>query len=212
MNQTEHDNIIVDADPHFNIDATTRSVTNAASKKTSLIQYDHNSERFSFDIDRYIEGHDILTCNRILIHYVNIESSMKARRIGLYEVTDIKVHPDDDQKAYFTWLISENATQYSGMLNFLIAFECVEGDEILYRWNSSICNTISIIAGINNSNAVVEEYADELLKWEKYLADHFDELSNSLKNTIVPDLVEQYCLEREFATTEEVAAIFASEV
>lgn len=215
MTQTEHDNtkhdsIIVDTDPHFTIDITTRSITNTKSKKTFLVQYDHNSERFSFDIDRYIEGHDILLCNRIQVHYITISGSSRTKRIGLYEVTDLAAHPDDDTKAYFTWLISENATHYDGAMSFLISFECVDKDaEVIYRWNSNICSSIVIVPGINNNNAVFETYPDELLKWETYLADHFDELKDDLYNTTLPNMVDQRYVERVFATSAEVAAIFA---
>ena len=160
MDKTEHDNkvhstIIVDADSHFVIDAISRSITNSQNKKTSLIQYDHNSERFSFDIDRYIEGHDILNSDKIRVHYINT-SSTRSKYIGVYEVDDLSIHPDDDNKACFTWLISENATHYNGTLSFLVSFECIEGDDIVYRWNSAINNSIIIAPGINNSNAVVE--------------------------------------------------------
>lgn len=209
---SDHKHPVVDADPHFSIDVTTRSVTNSKSKKVSLIQYDHNSERFSFDIDRYIEGHDILSCNRIQVHYINTAASSRTKHIGLYGVTDLQMHPEDDTKVCFTWLISENATHYEGMLSFLVAFECVDGEEILYRWNSGICNAISIVKGINNDNAVTEVYVDELLKWENYIVDHFDELETELINTTIPALVDERYVEREFATSEEVAAIFALDV
>ena len=211
MDKTEHDNkvhstIIVDTDSHFVIDAISRSITNSQHKKTSLIQYDHNSERFSFDIDRYIEGHDILNSDKIRVHYINT-SSTRSKYIGVYEVDDLSIHPDDDNKACFTWLISENATHYNGTLSFLVSFECIEGDDIVYRWNSAINNSIIIAPGINNSNAVVEVYADELLKWENYIVDHFDELELELYNTVLPDMVDQRYIERDFATSEEVAAV-----
>ena len=208
----DHKHPIIDADPHFSIDITNRTITNSKSKKVSLIQYDHNSERFSFDIDREIEGHDIMDCNRIQIHYINTSASTRTKHIGLYEVTDKQVHPDNDKKVCFTWLISDNATHYEGMLSFLIAFECVDGEEILYRWNSGICNAISIVAGINNNNAVSEVYVDELLKWENYIVDHFDELETELVSTTIPAIVDECYVNREFATSEEVAAIFALDV
>ena len=172
---TEHDTIIVDADPHFSIDIKTRAITNSGSKKTSLIQYDHNSERFSFDIDRYIEGHDILLCNRIQVHYLNVTAATRTKNPGIYRVTDLAVHPTDDKKACFTWLISENATHYDGALNFLISFECVKDDEVLYRWNSGICSTIVIVPGINNSETFNENYPDVLLQWENYMEDMVDQ-------------------------------------
>lgn len=207
-----NDNIIVDSDSHFTIDIVTRSITNAANKKISLIQFDHNSERYTFDIDRYIEGHDVLDSNRVQVNYVNISASDNSKHIGLYEVTDLQVHPDDDKKACFTWLISENATHYNGMLNFAISFACVEGDDIKYRWNSAICNTIIIAAGLNNNNSVAEFYPDELLKWENYMTTHFQELSDDLETNVIPAMVDERYINRDFATSQEVAAIFGLDV
>ena len=211
MGHTHTPDIIVDPDPHFTINTTTRAITKAEdNKKVSLIQYDHNSERFSFDIDRMIEGHDILDCNRIQIHYINIDSSNRSKRIiGLYPVEDLTVHSKDSTKATFTWLISEQATQYTGTLSFLVSFSCVNEDETLYRWNSSIYSLITIAPGINNNNSVTEVYADELLKWENYIVDNLDALETELKNVTIPAIVDERYIEREFATSEEVAGIFS---
>ena len=211
MGHTHTPDIIVDPDPHFTINTTTRAITKAEdNKKVSLIQYDHNSERFSFDIDRIIEGHDILDCNRIQIHYINMDSSNRSKRnIGLYQVDDLTVHPEDSTKATFTWLISEQATQCIGTLSFLVSFSCVNEDETLYRWNSSIYSLITIAPGIDNNNSVAEVYADELLKWENYIVDNLDALETELKNVTIPAMVDQRYIERDFATSGEVASIFA---
>lgn len=211
MGHTHTPDIIVDPDPHFTINAITRAITKAeGNQKVSLIQYDHNSERFSFDIDKMIEGHNILDCNRIQIHYINMDSSNRSKRnIGLYEVDDLVVHPEDSTKATFTWLISEQATQYTGTLSFLVSFSCVNDDETLYRWNSAIYSLIAIAPGINNNNSVTEVYADELLKWENYIVDNLDALETELKNITIPAMVDQRYIERDFATSEEVTNIFA---
>lgn len=218
MNQTEHDNaldhgsIIVDADNNsFHIDITTRAITNTENKKTSLIQYDHNSERFSFDIARYIEGHDLQLCNRVQIHYLNIAGTSRTKTPGVYPVTDLHVDPDNENKMCFTWLISGNATHYEGALSFLVSFACVKEDEVLYRWNSDICTAITIAPGIDNSSAVVENYPDVLLQWEEYLTSNFEELESELLNNVVPALVNQCYVDREFATSEEVGSIFNTE-
>lgn len=193
------DTIIVDSDTHFTINTTTRSITNTESKKKSLIQYDHNSERFSFDIDRIIEGHDVLDCNRIQIHYINASSNGNTKESYVYPVDDIKVHPDDNNKACFTWLISKNATQFSGLLTFLISFECVDVDNVnvLYRWNSAIYSAITIASGMDNDEVAPEVYADALLKLEA-----------ELKNTVIPKEVEECYINTNFATSDEVAHIF----
>ena len=69
-----HTHTVKDTDTLFVIDPITRAVVNAESKKTMLMQYDHNSETFTFEIPRYVEEHDMSLCNRVEIHYNNINN------------------------------------------------------------------------------------------------------------------------------------------
>ena len=82
-------------------------------------------------------------------------------------------------------------------LSFLVSFECVDGDTITYRWSSSAYESIRIITGMDNDNTVIETYADELLAWQNYM-----------EKTYIPVLVDECYVERDFATSEEVANIF----
>ena len=110
-----HSNGSYDTDLHFVIDPVTRTVRNESGKVT-IIQYDHNSERITFEIPRYIDGHDMSECNRVEVHYNNIATSQTNR--GLYEVTDLQVSPDDSRYVTCSWLISQNATRLVGRLAF----------------------------------------------------------------------------------------------
>lgn len=197
INHTHTDDIIVDADVHFTIDPVTRTISNNANKKLTLMQYDNKSERYSFDVDRYIDGHDLMNCNKVQVHFFNMGSN-REKHPGLYLVDDLKVNPTNDNQVTFSWLISQDATNYSGTLSFLITFKCVEEDEVLYRWSSSIYSGIQIVAGLDNNNIIPELYADELLTWQ-----------NSIEKEYIPGVVDERYIDREFATSEEVALIFS---
>lgn len=158
-----HNNKIIDKDPCFEVDAITRAIRNVSSTKTTLMQYDHNSERFSFTLPRYIEGHDMLECNRAEVHYIN------AGTPGLYEIKDLAADEADESKVNCSWLISQNATRKNGALQFLLRFACIlEDGTVEYVWNSGIHNGIIVSAGMNNTEAIIELYADilEQLKTE----------------------------------------------
>lgn len=161
-----HTHPVNDTDTLFVIDPITRAVVNAESKKTMLMQYDHNSEQFTFEIPRYVEEHDMSLCNRVEIHYNNVEGSTRAKNSGVYEVQDLTITGD---KVTFTWLISENATFLAGSLSFLILFACVEDGVTTYRWNTNINNSITISSGIDNSGAIAEVYPDILAQWKEEL-------------------------------------------
>lgn len=211
MSDMPHEHIdtdIVDTDPHFIIDTITREISNNTNDKIRIMQYDNKSERYSFDIDRYIEGHDLMNCNKVQIHFINIGSSGQ-KHPGLYLVDDLHINSSDENKVTFSWLISQDATYYSGILSFLVSFKCVDGDTILYRWSSSIFDSIQITAGLDNNNTVFELYADELLAWQNNIETEISSWQNNMETELIPNLVDENYINREFATSEEVANIFS---
>lgn len=174
-----HSHRVYDTDAHFEIDAFTRSIKNVSSVKTTVVQFDHNSERFSFDLPRYIDGHDMLLCNQVELHYINIDSATKEQTVGVYEVDDLQKHPDNNEKAVCSWLISENATQHAGTLSFMLRFSCVENGVATYRWNTGICEAIAVVNGMNNGEIVLPEYADIIAQWK---AELFEAGGNAVVN------------------------------
>ena len=161
---------IYDSDTHFSINAITRALKNESSTKTSVIQNDHNSERFTFELPRIIEGHDMSLCDSVQVHYINIDAKTKDQTQGVYEVTDMQVSPEDDNVIILSWLISGNATKYVGSLNFLLRFACNgEDGHVVYVWNTAIYSCINVSSGIYNGEAVAEEYADILNQWKAEL-------------------------------------------
>lgn len=163
-----HKHSVYNTDEHFLIDGVTRAITQQ-SGKTRLMQYDHNSERYEFEMPRYIDSHDMSLCNRVQIHFINVGSGGSSSS-DVYKVTDLIASPTDDNVIIFSWLVSQNATMYSGSLNFLIQFACVQNDGTVdYLWHTDICKGISVSSGFTNSENVVEQYSDILMQWEHQL-------------------------------------------
>lgn len=163
----QHIHSVVDTDTRFIINPITRQIRNETSRKTSLMQNDHNSERFTFELPRYIENHDMSHCNKVEVHYLNSSAKDKeAFNKGLYTVTDLKVSEDDPEKVVLSWLISNNATQLVGKLSFRIHFKCVENDVITYAWHTAIFTEISISDGINADESFEMEYVDIIAQWK----------------------------------------------
>ena len=170
---------VYDTDIHFSINPITRVIKNETLLKIMLIQGDHNSERFSFDMPRFIEGHDMTLCNEIEIHYNNIDAMNGNPGEGVYEVDDIQVHKDDQEKVVFSWLIREEATQNVGILNFLILFKCTSNGVVDYKWHTGINKEISVGNGMNNGGVITERYPDILTQWhEKIFGDAENAVSN----------------------------------
>lgn len=183
-----HLHSVYDSDTHFSINPITRALRNEASGKTSLIQYDHNSERFTFEIPRFIEGHDMSQCNVIRVHYINIDAKTKAEVSGVYEVDDMQISPDSDDVVICSWLISRNATQLVGSLNFLIRFTCVNDDVVDYAWNTAVYSGISVASGINADETYEDDYSDILENWKASVMQELKEdLPKAFDDLISPD-------------------------
>ena len=156
---------VKDTDLHFLIDPDTRGIINQNAAKAKLIQYDHNSECFTFEVPRHVDAHDMSQCTKVEVHYINISGDKQRQHADVYTATDVGVS-SDGEKVTFSWLLSSGATQFPGSLSFLVRFSCLDGDKLEYAWHTSVFKGISIAEGMNNSEAVVTEYSDILAKWE----------------------------------------------
>ena len=163
-----HLHLVEDNDLYFVIDAESRSITCLDEKAPIISHMDHNSEYFTFEIPRYIEGHDMLLCNTIQVHYINISSSNSiSQNTGIYEITDLQLDKDDETESTLlcSWLISQNATSLVGTLNFALRFACITGDKIDYAWSTGPFTGVTIAQTVDNSNIVIEQHADIIQKW-----------------------------------------------
>ena len=162
-----HIHEVIDSDKCFTIDPITRLIVNdAGNKKTQLIQNDHNSERFAFQLPRYIEGHDMSLSNKVEVHYINLDQTSNERSVGVYEVTDLALS-EDNESVLLSWLISNNATKYVGVLSFAICFKCMSDNVIDYSWNTAINSSIQIAKGMYNSEIITKDYIDVLEVWKE---------------------------------------------
>lgn len=215
-----HTHSVIDADKRFVIDPITREIR-CDLKKVRLIQFDHNSERYTFECPRIIEGHDMTLCNKVQIHYLNIDAVTKAQKSGLYEADDLTA--DGDGAVTCSWLISSNATQLVGPLHFIVRYLCVEDDVVTYSWNTAVCSLVSIGGGINADDLFEKEYVDVIEQWkdsvvqgfaddlvveaEKAAASYYADLSKSLaveRNRI--DLLSNYVTPQMFGAVGDGVA------
>lgn len=175
-----HKHSVYDTDLHLIIDPISRNITNT-SQKTVLMQNDHNSERFTFEIPRYVEGHDMTLCNVVEIHYINIDASNKNNRSSdIYPVDDIQLSPESNDVVIGSWLVSHNATTFNGSLNFIIRFACVSDEDvgdIQYQWFSNVYTGLVVSKGIYNTEVVTnDDDSDVLYAWKKEVYEHIEPL------------------------------------
>ena len=164
-----HEHPVRDSDLHFVIDPITRAIKNNSGKIT-LMQYDHQSEIFTFELPRYIDNHDMSICDKVRVHYINIGSSSKYEPVsGVYEITDLQIDPENENTVTCSWLLTNNTTQLDGTLNFIIRFSCLTGETIDYSWSTAIYSGIIIAKTIDSTDEVMENTADILEQWKASL-------------------------------------------
>ena len=188
-----HKHPVYDTDLHLIIDPVTRSVKNN-SGKTVLMQNDHNSERFTFELPRYIDEHDMTLCNIVEVHYINISGTNKSEQSsGIYSVDDLSISRDDENVVTGTWLVSRNGTVYPGSLNAIFRFACVDEDthEITYQWFSDIYTGLKISKGIYNADTLTEDNdIDILAAWKQEVISAAQENAKIITDGIIHMLNE----------------------
>ena len=148
-----HSDKIRDTETHFIIDPGTRAITTASAGNNILAQYDHNSERFTFDIPRYVDGHDMSEVSEVRIHFRNAATSNMLIHNGTYTPDDLAIGGENENVITFSWLLSSDATQYVGGLHFSIQFVCRdERGALTYVWNTGVYKDIVVIEAMNHMN------------------------------------------------------------
>lgn len=166
-----------DTDTHYVIDPITMAITNANDAKNKLMLGDHDSEIYTFEIPKVVEGHDMTLCNKIEVHFINVSADKTGKSANVYPVDDVSVevfdpatNQDAEDMLVFSWTVSGNATKYAGTLNFRIKFACTDenGNYTYVKW-TDIYKGITVADGFDNGEAVVEEYSDIIAEWESRL-------------------------------------------
>jgi hypothetical protein len=150
---------VYDTDQYFSIDENNRTITFMGDGLPVLTQGDHNSERFTFELPRYIDGHDMTKCNKVEVHFINANAADPANRsCDIYKVTDLQVDEDDSSLALCSWLISGNATRYVGPLSFALHFECITNSVTDYSWHTNPYTKTLVTSTIDNTDNSMSEF------------------------------------------------------
>ena len=182
---TNHVHTVNDPDTHFVIDPDSREITNHSYNHHALMQYDHQSEIFTFELPRYVENHDMTQCNRVRVHFINTDGKTGKQNADVAEMTDLSVSSEDESAVISTWCIRREATQLAGTLSFAVQYMCVDDDgAVVYEWHTDIYPGVEVKASLNNGEASVVNYSNILEEWYQKL---FEETPSSGAYTLVDE-------------------------
>lgn len=192
MGMTNHKHKVIDSDMHFTIDVISKTIVSNHPEKDTIVQGDHNAERFTFELPRYIEGHDMLLCNHVDVAYINAEATGRDKKhsSGVYMVEDLEIAANGKKDTLTcSWLISKNATEYAGVLRFALILSCMSGEKILYRWKTNIFGDIIVAPSLDSDLTFELEYLDVIEQWKNRMMNEFyDFIDESVANQV--DIVQ----------------------
>ena len=181
-----HSHAVYDTGSRFAINPATRTISNNSDGKVVLVQYDHNSEEITFEIPRYVDGHDMALSTVAQVHYDNGGSK------GRYDADDLKVSDGNEEKVTFTWLVSQNATMNHGKLSFIVKFRCYDGDKVVYEWNTAMYEGINVKEGKNYDGEVVIESADAIEALRIELTSTLDTAMSELNDKVEQSVSSEF--------------------
>lgn len=190
---------IRDNDSHFIIDPETRNITNRTGKMVTVMQYDHNSERVTFEIPKDIEGHDMSLSDVVQVFYENnskgTSASSRVTVSGANEVLDLAPAEDDPDTLVFSWLIGQQTTQHVGTIRFQIRFVCHSDDEEVpeYSWRTNLCTAFTVLPSLNTINDMVDVNPDVFIELDQRM-DQLERkgVSDERLNNSVSEYVDNY--------------------
>lgn len=174
---------ICDSDKHFELNIVTGALV-SNMQKVSLIRGSHNSERFSFDFPRYIECQDLTQCNKVEVHFINTGIGTNK---GARPIDDVRVVEGENDKITFSWLIDGECTEYAGSLSFVIHFKIEEDGKLKYKYPTGIFKGITINDGIDNGEAIIEDYNDIITEWMAEIEANIDNVVQDAVQSVVEE-------------------------
>ena len=199
-----HIHSVSDSDAHFVIDPDTRQITSMSPTPNVLMQNDHRSEIYTFEIPRYVEGHDMLKCNRIRLHFINVGSGKQEYRDSAE--LSLRTNPADATTLISTWEIRRQAIQYAGKLCFLLQYLCVEDSAIVYEWHTDTYSDVEIRATFDNGEPATFEYSNILEDWYQKLFGAGDSVAADAIARIEAKTAEALAsIPEDYATTANMA-------
>ncbi len=198
MAETEHG--LVDSGIRFVFDPDKKAFINQ-SKTDSIVQFSHNSERFTFVFPRYVRGHDMSCCNVAEIHYNNKRARSRDEQKGVVPILDLHIDGKDPDTVTFSWTVSGAATGYAGMLCFIAVLKCTDPmtGEVFYALPTETYCRLRVRGSMDNGEAMEEEYEDLLEGWK---AEVLGEVNGILANAAASEAARQGAEEKRAAAEE----------
>ena len=135
---------LIDEEPSFAVIKADRTIDIPEKYRIIGTNGDHNSEVITFKCPRFIDGHDIYTCDK---HWVSWENP--GGGFGRYDVANIEAR--DDGHVYFEWIVESRVGAYPGTINFAVHFLDITTNGVInYRWSTAKNKQLQVVETVFN--------------------------------------------------------------
>lgn len=144
------------------VDMNSRTILIPKTVKNIGVESDDDVLRLDFSMPRFYGDVDLFTFEKH-INYKNAKNNG-----DVYRIDDAVVEGDN---IIFTWLVGRNAVAFEGNMQFNICFkryDKVDPTIVIEEFNTTPV-TMPVLRGLETSEAVVQQHADILVRWENQL-------------------------------------------
>lgn len=137
------------------LDKDLRTIPTNRRSRILGVEGDKDVNSVSFRCERYYKGVDLSTFG-IKISFLNANGDA-----GWYDVTDAVA---DNEYIRFTWLVSDLAVAYKGVVRFSVNFRELDGTDVKRSYNSTIVRGKSLVGLPTPTSYPASQYEDLLAK------------------------------------------------
>lgn len=156
------------------IDPETRQITLPDGLELLGVESDQDTNRIYFECPKIVGDGVDLSERTIRINFRNEENEPDQ-----YIVTDLQY---DDEKVYFSWLLSRSATMQRGITTFVVCAVKSSGGVIEDEWNTTIASG-NVLQGLEATVVVPDENKDVVLQLMELINSTADNAMNAITKT-----------------------------
>lgn len=135
--------VLSDDEEAIQLDGITRAFIIPENYNTQIgTTNDYNSNEITLTCPKFIDKHDITKCSYQVLKWFNVASQERG-------ASPLIITKETDDYVHFTCIIPPEAMTRAGQLQIAVCFMDEAEDEIVYKWNSTICQALFIAQGLD---------------------------------------------------------------
>lgn len=164
-------------DDILTVDLDSRTIIIPTNVKNLGVEADSNVRKLHFRVPQYYCDVDLSEFD-IAINYVNANNDDDKYEVKSSQVIDGMIH--------FDWEVGPNAFASAGAVKFIVCLKALDDENNILREFNTTLATLSVLPGLETSEAIVKKYPDLLEQWKSELN------KNRVDSEMIKEAIEEY--------------------